>query len=522
MCYQQFTIPTRSRLISRLHRQPLLQQCACGQCFECQTLKHQEWLFRIYHEWKDCIAKGGYIFFDTLTYDDEHLPHISDFFDIPLDLDNSCFSRKDLRSFVTSLTDRIRNKYGADSSLFRRFIAAEYGKDEDYYDEFGRLRKGTIRPHYHCLFFCMVPDLDVVTLRDMIHDVWSRGRTDNVRFYGKHANVFRGNNSDSQLAVSNYVAKYIQKDTSYRNMIDKRIDYICDNFASQYSDSIVVKCSHIDIDNINHNFVDEIAVVSDDSCNFFKSQTFKRFRASLVRSIGQFHLQNDGFGASALSEFDLNEIISTGMVTMPDKQHIVRKLPLPLYYKRKLFYNLVKFENGFRVWVPNDLGKKYISSSRVRLVNTLANRYRNLNDLYKLDLTCDFDLLAKYVVYYKGRNNGLYGNDVDFCDLLSMPSNLRLFNYCTSTDKQLFHISCLSSEFVGMNGIYLSSNLENAIPFAHYIKKHLIDDSFLPEFRGFDSILSILNSKLYEIGLKKQQLYDYKKQHKSKQLSLFV
>ena len=522
MCISPIVIPTRSRLISRLHRQPLLQTCACGECYECQQVKHQEWLFRIYHEWKDCVSKGGYVFFDTLTYDDVHLPHLSDFFDIPSELDNSCFSRSDLRSFVTSLSDRIRNKFGSDSSLFRRFIAAEYGKDDDYYDDNGRLRKGTIRPHYHCLFFCNVPDLDVVTLRDMIHDVWGRGRTDNVRFFGKHSNYFRGFNSDSELAVSNYVAKYIQKDMNYRSLVNSRVDLVCDEFARQYYESLIVTRSHVDIDSFVHRFSDEVELFNDDSCNFRLSQTFKRYRASLVRSVGQFHLQSNGFGLSAIGEFDLDEIIRTGLVTMPDKQRIIRKLPLPLYYKRKLFYELVSFENGFRVWVPNELGKRFIAFSRMRLVDSLSSKYKSLNELFNLGLTCDFDLLARYVVYYKGRNNGIYNNDVSFIDVLSMPESLKLFNYCTSTDKQLFHESFFSSEFVGMNGVYYSHSLEGAIPFSFYLKNHVINDSFLPCFRGFDSVLDLLNSKLYEIGLKKQQLYDYKKQTKSKQLSLFV
>lgn len=520
MCYQQITIPTRSRLISRLHRQPLLQTCCCGKCFECQSLKHQEWLFRIYHEWKDCIARGGYIFFDTLTYDDEHLPYLSDFFDIPDELDNSCFSRSDLRSFVTSLSDRIRNKYGADSTLFRRFIAAEYGKDEDYYDERGRLRKGTIRPHYHCLFFCSVPNLDVVTLRNMIHDVWSRGRTDNVRFYGKHSNYFVGYGGDSQLAVSNYVAKYIQKDMQYQSMVDVRVENVCAENAKQYYDSLVVSRSHCDIDNINHIFVDEVKISVDDTCNYYKSQTYKRLRSSLLRSVAQFHLQNNGFGASALSEFDINEIMETGCVIMPDKQKLVRRIPLPLYYKRKLFYTLVKFENGFRCWIPNDDGKKYLSLSRARLCLNLSRKYQNINELYKLNLNCDFDELARYVVYYKGRNNGIYGNDVTFVDCISLPSSERLFNYCTSIDKQLFHESVLSSEFVGLNGVYLTNYLESVVPLSFYLRKHVIDDSYCKSFNGFDAILSVLNSKIAEIGRMKQQLYDYKKQ--TKQLSLFV
>lgn len=517
MCIHQITVPTRSRVLSLIHRQPLLHTVPCGRCCECQQQKFNEWYYRIYHEWLDCIENNGYVYFTTLTYDDAHLPHLSDFMDIERgsELDYSCFSRVDLRGFVTRLSERLRYDYDMDSSVFRRFIAAEYGSDDEYIDDYGNLRVGTCRPHYHCLFFVHDDSLDVHDLYDMVFECWCKGRVDGVREYGEHSNVFRGNNQRSQLAVSNYVAKYVQKISSFQSEIDWRIDAYMSRFEHEYFDTCIVTKSELDIDSFVHRFTKEIDFDYDESVKFWKSQTYKREKSRLSRCVSQFHLQNKGFGACALRDIDLNEVIENGFFIMPDCQSVVRKLPIPKYYERKMFEELVNV-NGYRVWQKTSLGLLYQRKKQSRLISRLVDKFTNVNDTYHLGLSVDFTALAQYVVCYKGRMNGNLSNDIQLSDLVKLPSNFLVYNYSCPTDKALFHESFVTRDFNGCQSEYFSSCLDDAVPLSVFLKSHLIDDNFLPSFKGFDSALEKIYQALEIVGNEKQSLFDFKQEFHNK------
>lgn len=103
----------------------------CGHCSECIANKQMQLVQRVQME-----SLKNYIFFATLTYNKESLPHVltSTGYDIPFadikDLQN-CFKR--LR------------KSNAFTRPFRYFAVSELGK-----------KRG--RPHFHCLFF--IPKYD--------------------------------------------------------------------------------------------------------------------------------------------------------------------------------------------------------------------------------------------------------------------------------------------------------------------------------------------------------------------------
>ena len=499
MCIDPITIPTRSRVLSLVHRQPLLQTVACGRCCECQAQKHSEWYYRIYHEWQNCLDNHGVVFFDTLTYDDDHLPHLSDFMDIEKgsDLDFPCFSRDDLRGFLTRLRENLEYKFNLSGKDYSRFIAAEYGTSENH----------SHRPHYHCLFF-LPSDIDIYEFRQVVHDSWSKGLTDYVREFGLSSNVFRDVSERSRLSVSHYVAKYVQKVSLYQSEIDRRINCVIDKYYHDYADSTVVVRSHTDIDNIEHMFADEIRVFTDDRNEFYKSQTYKKAKRILERVVSQFHLQSQHFGESALRDMDVNDVMDSGLVQMPDCQRFTINIPIPLYFVRKLFYKLENV-NGFRTWLPTEDGRVYRAKKLVRLVSRLAARYSCINDTFSLGIDVDFFKLARYVVYYRGRMNGVYSNDVYLDDLVKLPSNYLVYNYCCPSDKELFHESLVSSDFNGCQGQYINASLDNCVPMSQFLKKHAITDSFLSEFNGFDKILDILYDALRKSGKRLQNLFDY-------------
>lgn len=78
MCLSPITIPNQTKYISLRHRDQFLMQVPCGHCAECQRTLSNQWYFRSYYEWIDVEKSGGYVLFDTLTYSNKYLPHLSD------------------------------------------------------------------------------------------------------------------------------------------------------------------------------------------------------------------------------------------------------------------------------------------------------------------------------------------------------------------------------------------------------------------------------------------------------------
>ena len=196
MCLAPIKIKIKSKRISQNHSQKLWIEVPCGHCAECMQLKRDQWYLRNYWHSKECFDKGGYVLFDTLTYDDEHLPHISDFFPEVkgTNLDYSCFCYDHYKNFMKRLRtnlcrgafepeylemkrlrnerkhysrkskeyadltyeieclDGIRKTFPVAKSL-NAFCVTEYGDEGYYRDDRGRMRKATFRPHYHLLFY---------------------------------------------------------------------------------------------------------------------------------------------------------------------------------------------------------------------------------------------------------------------------------------------------------------------------------------------------------------------------------
>ena len=186
MCLNPKKIRNPAKRLSMYGGQPLYFNVPCGNCADCKKKKRLEWRFRAYHHINNIINRGGYVYFDTLTYDEDHVPHLSDF--ISLDSfvpslieqrngisvgiqDFTCFCHSHWKNFLKNLRRQLDYHYNG--CKFDYFLTSEYGTKEGF----------THRPHYHILFF--VHDSSKIHPLDfskVIKKCWDYGRTDGIDF----------------------------------------------------------------------------------------------------------------------------------------------------------------------------------------------------------------------------------------------------------------------------------------------------------------------------------------------------
>lgn len=191
----------------------------CGHCADCNKSAVSEMHTRAYMESLDCLESDGFMWFDTLTYDDDNLPHIDDFDDsclLPLHDNFSCFNNDHL----TLALKRLRRSW---SHKIRMFIVPEYGNDDRF----------THRPHYHCLFYVYggkPQDFGVLLQRS-----WSYGFTDYCNpFNNQPLSHFLINKSANAQRVVGYISKYISKIYSFLEVVRNRLDFVKDVCPTLY------------------------------------------------------------------------------------------------------------------------------------------------------------------------------------------------------------------------------------------------------------------------------------------------
>lgn len=149
----------------------------CGKCPECLKDRQNSWKLRLMEESKNY----AYLYFFTLTYNDESLPVTDD------GLSTAC--KRDVQLWLKKFRMAFERYRGVRlSDYFKYFICAEYGPN------------GTHRPHYHGLF---MTDLDSSSIAGLFKD-WELNKGfvkwDSIAF-----------NPDERQAVANYVSKYCCK-----------------------------------------------------------------------------------------------------------------------------------------------------------------------------------------------------------------------------------------------------------------------------------------------------------------------
>lgn len=342
MCLNPIKINPPFKRIAVEGGQPLKIEVPCGKCAECKKAKRLEWHFRTYYECESCVKKGGFIYFDTLTYAPEHLPHLSHFLNIEdKDIaDFSCFNNNHWRLFLKNLRRQLY--YHHKGVNFKYFLTSEYGLDDRY----------THRPHYHILFFVDSKKIHPFEFSKLVSKCWQFGITDglphkNPSYVAEHVfgyDLLINQDKNNYLKVSNYVSKYITKDSTFQETLNNRIELLRKHFAE--SELIPV-----------------------------------------IRNIGMFHRQSQGFGISYINNLDDEEmefIKKNNACRIKDSKKVTLVIPIPTYYTRKLFYECLKDDDGCIYWRPTYDGVQHIRRTAINSINktikVLTNTINNFSE----------------------------------------------------------------------------------------------------------------------------------------------
>lgn len=363
MCLKPIKLRNPTKHISLEGGQPLLMEVSCGHCAECKKQKRLEYRFRSLYQSKECVNKGGFVLFDTLTYSEECVPYISDYVDIKKCgiTDFTCFNNEHWRNFLKNLRRQLYYHYKG--VTFKYFLTSEYGTDDRY----------THRPHYHVLFFVSSNLISPLDFSRLVSKCWSFGRTDGVPYKTNNYVLEHCVFEDADvMKICNYVAKYVTKDSTFQKVVNARLS------------SLETK-------------------LTPDEYNDVK------------RRVSMFHRQSQGYGLyylNLISDEDYRYLFENGVVRMKDGKKVVAILKLPLYYKRKLFYKCLKDADEKIYWQLNKLGVEYTENHLLKSHSALSvqyyNIYLNANEyekgiIDKLLSGRNFEDFAAYKFFYKGR-----------------------------------------------------------------------------------------------------------------------
>lgn len=465
MCLSPILINNPTKYVSLKHGDPLKIQVPCGVCSECQELKSNEWLFRAMVESERVFKEDGFVYVDCLTYRPKDVPRLSRFFPEfrGLGVDHMCFDFNDVRLFFVRLRRELsRLGYDSDGNL-KYFLSSEYGTES------GRSH----RPHYHLVLYVTFK-ISPLVLSRLVSKCWKFGRTDGVpyrsNFYvNNHNTICFGSDPSSKFRVVEYVTKYVQKDSAFESVINSRIERVVKHYVRNYNE---------------YN-------------NDMFGRRARQLRQFLSRCVKQFHRQSQGFGLSALENIDLNVLYRTGMVSFRvPSLSIVKHIPLPMYFCRKMFYDLIALD-GKRVWCLNDLGKEYKYLRLLHVAHLTENKYKALisdmpSDLvsrvYSLLGSRSFEDLSHYVVFQRGR---CFVGKVDGANVIDkIHEGGLLYNYCTLKDIDWYGKPFVSSVFLG----------NDVIGYDYPYGDNCCYDDVLDRYAYFDSIFEDVLSLLFEFS----------------------
>lgn len=492
MCYNPKVYPSNSEFINTATiGTRLYNTCNCGCCAECLKAKHLEYYLRTSAEYYNTINNGGFVYWETLTYNNECVPVLCSEYDLTtrhytsvlkrgfdnytagkknnfVDCNVLTFNRDDYRIFFKNLRSRLV-KRGHGYKNIKYFFVSEYGDS---------IKGATLRPHYHCIFFVQNPNITPEILDTCIRSSWKFGQ----RFDEKPISqkILDG------LGACNYVAKYVNKPADYIKLIDR---YCANHHLNDYDKKLIMP----------------------------------------------FHVQSNGYGESLTSmdikRFDIDPDKCYDLALKKGKCYIVdamgkRTFPLPLYNIRKLFYMTTKDSQGKLHWELNDLGVQYKKNLQLDSLQKQVNRFQkqidNINNLNALDKTdgisninyksllykmldgrTAYDL-AVYTKYFRYRiHHGFlpslsetlkYDNESFFID---NALKYEAAQEPTSAAPSLYHNSKLGFfTHYDFNEFPLDDSRctynENKVKYKDFNAKYCIDQNTFTAFRYFDDIIKYL------------------------------
>ena len=394
MCNKPIRIKNKSKYLNNKSGMPYYIWVNCGKCKECVEQKQKEWNLRCYYQSIDCLKdEGNFIYFDTLTYNEENLPKLTNY--IETNEDWCCFDYRDIRNFYETLRQYYKGK---DRNIIY-FITAEYGA----------IRK---RPHYHIMLFIYnnITTPEEISLN--VSKAWKKGRTDGIPWKSRQYIIEHNTITSINLNAIRYVAKYINKSTTFDNIINKRW-----NKLEKYYEKTK-----------------------------FDKKQIKKIKAKYFRLTTPFHRQSQHFGESALLYIDLNELIETNKLYYKDDSlKINQYCSLPTYYKRKIFQEQ-KEVNGKKIWIWNAQGQYYKETQESIIIEKLHNRLRDLNFKNKKYSDKELYEVANYIIKERGRLKGKISYKPQYNDA-------EFYNYNSDKDEIYLGKKTISKEFHGNDKI---------------------------------------------------------------------
>ena len=336
MCLNPKVIRNRSKYFNRATLHKVYFDVPCGQCAECLAAKRNEYYFRSYYQALDCWNHGGYCLFDTLTYNNENVPHINDFItDSDLrfaESDNfTCFNYLDVRYFFVRLR-RYLFSHGFDpKDKLKYFLCSEYGEDPRY----------THRPHYHVMFYVYDSALDPIFLSKAIDKCWQKGITDGEPYQGSsyvlRKRVFwRGSDELHMRSVCNYIGKYMTKDSEFSDTVTKRVEFLLRRVIFKQNELLYTKNfwkeDHFPNDlfdmkayDVHFDFDKFESAIKSHAVNTLTDKN-KLYIRDLCRHVNQFIRQSQGFGAYMIEALGKDWIFQNNCVQMPDQEQVVKHI----------------------------------------------------------------------------------------------------------------------------------------------------------------------------------------------------
>lgn len=538
MCLNPIKIESKSKFYTLDKLQGRVLYVPCCECVECLQNKQNELYSRAYFQCLECWSKGGYVYFDTLTYDEQSISRLGDFFnDLGIsDLDihgsilnKTCFNLEDIRGFLVNLRRQL--DYHKSGINFKHFIVPEYGDTEPYVNNSGKLRIGTGRPHYHVLFY-IYDNIDPIEFSEFVAKSWKHGLTDNFgskqrRYIMNH--VFYKKDDIDCRAVCSYVTGYLVKDISEVGLLLDGFKHIFYAISDNYFN---IKLRDY---NFNYDLTDDdigillrggkkkymkclnkITLLSLD-CERDKFKRFcddirsflKSLRIKLKHLILPTSRYSQGFGLYMADYFGVDTLKENDCIKVPDKGRTWKFLPIPDYIKTKIFKDLCIDEFGQQYFEWNELGQEYLRLHIDSKIEYRVNYIKAILDesyLFRLGFRdSEVKSIIKNFNYFLGTHT--IRDYVKYCYFWRGRVFDKDFIYGISpldiSDSDLYDIVFQDVHNFGLGSEYYEDILDSD-SMDLIINSYIIDECFHSDFVGFDSVTKILEKVEKRISSDKQ------------------
>ena len=347
MCLQYIKLKTRNSAGLRYAYVP------CGKCVDCRRKMQSAWQFRLNSEFHYLKEQGWNIAFCTLTYDNASLPRIpSCCYKDGVDRDIPCFSRTHAQDWIRAVRQYCKRKYHfVDDQKIRYFIASEYGEH-------------THRPHLHAVL-AWPSTMSYQEMHEVCTSYWENGTLYPRNYLGDAgANCQSFQVTGDASKALNYVSKYVCKDLSYVEQLDKVPLY--------------------------------------DNPKDYMEGTDEWTYAKAYQDCVPFHLQSQSLGFTRIAnmtEDEKRDVYVNGLQFVGNGDGVQS---IPLYIKNKLVYD------NYYVYEPqyNSLGDPLLDSEGNQRIKRLCRRKASaFFERYRREI---FTEKAKFYQHYIDRTTAAY------------------------------------------------------------------------------------------------------------------